>query len=152
VVGRTPAAAKQLASRVRRRVRDAGVPDPDPDPARQHEVVDAFFAAARRGDFGALVALLHPGVVARADFGARRPMVLIRGAEAVARQSLLGAALPAAHLHPALVNGALGAVITVHGRPFTVMSFTVADGKITEIDTIADPERVAKIAAPVLTR
>jgi len=151
VVGRTPAAAKQLASRARRRVKDAGMSDPDPDPARQREVVDAFFAAARRGDFDALVALLHPDVVARADFGARRPMVLIRGAEAVARQSLLGAALPAARLYPVLVNGTLGAVITIHGQPFTVMSFTVADGKITEIDAIGDRGRVARIAAAVLT-
>jgi len=150
-VGRTPAAAKQLASRARRRVREAGVPAADPDPARQREVVDAFFAAARRGDFGALVALLHPGVVARGDFGARRPIVLIRGAEAVARQSLMGAALPGARLYPVLVNGALGAVITVHGQPFAVMSFAVADGKITEIDTIADSGRVAKIAAAILT-
>src|SRR5215469_12679539 len=151
VVGRTPAAAKQLASRARRRVRDAGVSAPDPDPARQREVVDAFFAAARRGDFGALVALLHPGVVARADFGARRPVVLIRGAEAVARQALMGAALPGARLYPVLVNGALGAVVTIHGQPFTVMSFTVADGKITEIDAIGDRGRVARIAAAVLT-
>src|SRR5215469_237855 len=151
VVGRTAAAAKQLASRARRRVREAGVPAADPDPARQREVVDAFFAAARRGDFGALVAVLHPGVVARADFGARRPMVLIRGAEAVARQSLLGAALPGARLYPVLVNGTLGAVITIHGQPFTVMSFTVADGKITEIDAIGDRGRVARIAAAVLT-
>jgi len=78
-------------------------------------------------------------------------MVLIRGAEAVARQSLMGAALPGARLYPVLVNGALGAVITVHGQPFAVMSFAVADGKITEIDTIADSGRVAKIAAAILT-
>ena len=91
MVGRTPAAAKQLASRARRRVRGAGLPAPDPDPARQRAVVDAFFAAARRGDFDALVAVLHPDVVARADFGARRPAVspVIRGADAVARQALL---------------------------------------------------------------
>jgi RNA polymerase sigma factor (sigma-70 family) len=153
VVGRTPAAARQLASRARRRVKGAGIPAPDPDPARQREVVDAFFAAARRGDFDALVAVLHPGVVARADFGARRPAasMVIRGADAVARQALLGGALPAARLHPALVNAAPGVVVTVRGRPFAVMSFTVADGKITEIDTIADPERVRRIAAAVLT-
>jgi RNA polymerase sigma factor (sigma-70 family) len=153
VVGRTPAAAKQLASRARRRVKGAGVPAPDPDPARQREVVDAFFAAARRGDFDALVAVLHPGVVARADFGARRPAasVVIRGADPVARQALLGGALPAARLHPVLVNATPGVVVIVRERPFAVMSFTVADGKIAEIDTIADPERVRRIAAAVLT-
>src|SRR6266498_742158 len=153
IVGRTPAAAKQLASRARRRVRGASMPAPDPDPARQRSVVDAFFAAARRGDFDALVAVLHPGVVARADFGAQRPAasVVIRGADAVARQALLGGALPAAGLHPALVNAAPGVIVTVRGRPFAVMSFTVADGKIAEIDTIADPERVRRIAAAVLS-
>ena len=153
VVGRTPAAAKQLASRARRRVKRAGMPVPDADPARQREVVHAFFAAARRGDFDALVAVLHPGVVARADFGARHPAasVMIRGADAVARQALWGAAISAARLHPALVNAAPGVVITVRGRPFAVMSFTVADGKIAEIDAIGDPERVRRIAAAVLT-
>jgi RNA polymerase sigma factor (sigma-70 family) len=153
IVGRTPEAAKQLASRARRRIKGAGTPAPDPDPVRQREVVDAFFAAARRGDFDALVAVLHPDVVARADFGAQRPAasVVIRGADAVARQALLGGALPAARLHPALVNAAPGVVVTVRGRPFALMSFTVVEGKIVEIDTIADPERVRRIAAAVLT-
>jgi RNA polymerase sigma-70 factor (ECF subfamily) len=153
VVGRTPAAAKQLASRARRRVQGAGRSAPDPDPARQREVVDAFFAAARRADFDALVAVLHPAVVARADFGPLRPAasMVVRGAEAVAQQALLGGALPATRLHPALVNGASGVVITMRGQPFAVMSFTVTDGKIAEIDTIADPERVRTIAAAVLT-
>ncbi len=153
IVGRTPAAAKQLASRARRRVKGAGTPATDPDPVRQREVVDAFFAAARGGDFDTLVAVLHPDVVARADFGAQRPAasVVIRGADAVARQALLGGALPAAGLHPALVNAAPGVIVTVRGRPFAVMSFTVADGKIAEIDTIADPERVRRIAAAVLS-
>jgi RNA polymerase sigma factor (sigma-70 family) len=153
VVGRTPAAAKQLASRARRRVQGAGMPARDRDPARQREVVDAFFAAAREGDFDALVAVLHPDVVTRADFGARRRAARaeIRGAGAVARQALLGGNLPAARLLPVLVNAAPGVVITVRGRPFAVMSFTVADGKIAEIDTIADPARVRRIAAAVLT-
>jgi RNA polymerase sigma factor (sigma-70 family) len=151
MLGRTPAAAKQLASRARRRVQGAGTPAPDYDPARQREVVDAFFAAARRGDFEALVALLHPDVVLRADFGARRPAAstVTRGAEAVARQALLRF-LPAARLHPVLVNGAPGVVITIRGRPFAVMSFTVTDSKIAEIDILADPERVRAIAAAVL--
>ena len=151
IVGRTPAAARQLASRARRRVKGAEIPVPDPDLARQRAVVDAFFLAARGGDFDALVALLHPDVVLRADFGARRPAAsrVIHGAAAVARQALMGA-LPAARLHPALVNGAAGVVITVGGRPFAAMGFTVAEGKIVEIDAIADPERVRRIAAAVL--
>ncbi len=152
MVGRTPAAARQLASRARRRVKGADITAPDPDLTRQRDVVDAFFSAARGGDFDALVALLDPDVVLRADFGGRRPAasIVIRGAAAVARQALLGAAQPTAHLRPALVNGAAGVVVTVRGRPFAVMGFTVAEGKIVEIDAIADPERVRRIAAAVL--
>jgi RNA polymerase sigma-70 factor, ECF subfamily len=151
MVGRSPAAARQLASRARRRVRGAGVPAPDPDLARQREVVDAFFQAARGGDFDALVGLLDPDVVLRADFGGRRPAAprVVRGAAAVARQAQLGA-LPGARLHPALVNGAAGAVVTVGGRPFAVLGFTVSGGRIVEIDAIADPDRVRRIAAAVL--
>jgi RNA polymerase sigma-70 factor, ECF subfamily len=151
MVGRSPTAARQLASRARRRVKGADLPAPDPDLARQRDVVDAFFLAARGGDFDALVALLDPDVVLRADFGARRPAAsrVVRGAAAVARQAVLGA-LPGADLHPALVNGAAGAVVTVGGRPFAVLGFTVAEGRILEIDAIADPERVRRIAAAVL--
>ena len=151
MVGRTPASARQLASRARRRVKGADIPEPDPDLARQREVVDAFFTAARAGDFDALVGVLAPDVVLRADFGAKRPGIprVIHGAAAVAKQALI-AALPHARLHPALVNGAAGVVVTVNGRPFAVMGFTVAKGKIVEIDTIADPERVRRIAAAVL--
>jgi RNA polymerase sigma-70 factor (ECF subfamily) len=152
MVGRTPAAARQLASRARRRVKGSEVPAPDPDLARQRDVVDAFFTAARGGDFDALVALLDPNVVLRSDWGARRPAVsgVIHGAAAVARQALMFAN-PTAQLHPARVNGAAGVVVTVAGRPFAVMGFTVAEGKIVEIDAIADPERVRRIAAAVLT-
>jgi RNA polymerase sigma factor (sigma-70 family) len=154
MVGRSPAAARQLASRARRRVKGADVPAPDPDLARQRAVVDAFFSAARGGDFDALVAVLDPDVVLRLDTGAWRPAasLMIRGAAAVVRQtqSGLAAALRGAHLRPALVNGAAGVVVTVRGRPITVMGFTVADGKIAEIDAIADPERVRMIAAAVL--
>jgi len=152
LIGRTPAAARQLASRARRRVRGADIPAPDPDLARQRAVVDAFFAAARRGDFDALVTVLAPDVVLRADFGARRPAAstVSHGAAAVARLALLGAH-PAAQLHLALVNGAAGAVVTVRGRPMNVMGFTVAAGKIVAIDIIADPDRVRRIAAAVLT-
>jgi RNA polymerase sigma factor (sigma-70 family) len=151
MAGRSPAAARQLASRARRRVRGAALPAPDPDLARQREVVDAFFLAARGGDFDALVALLDPDVVLRADFGARRPAAsrVVRGPAAVAGQALAGA-LPAAQLHPALVNGAAGVVVTVGGRPFAAMGFTVVEGRIVEIDAIADPERVRRIAAAVL--
>jgi RNA polymerase sigma factor (sigma-70 family) len=151
MVGRSPAAARQLASRARRRVHGAEVPSPDPDIARQREVVDAFFRAARGGDFDALVAVLDPDVVLRADRGARRPAAsrVVRGAAAVANQALMFA-VPGAELHPTLVNGAAGVVVTVGGRPFAVMGFTVSGGRIVEIDAIADAERVGRIAAAVL--
>jgi RNA polymerase sigma factor (sigma-70 family) len=152
MVGRSPAAARQLASRARRRVKGADLPAPDPDLARQRGVVDAFFLAARGGDFDALVAVLDPDVVLRSDFGARRPSAgkVVHGAAAVARQALLFKRQDA-HLCPALVNGAAGVVVSVRGRPFAVMGFTVAEDKIVEIDAIADPERVRRIAAAVLT-
>jgi RNA polymerase sigma-70 factor (ECF subfamily) len=154
MVGRTPTAARQLASRARGRVKGAAVPAADPDLARQREVVDAFFSAARGGDFDALVEVLDPGVVLRLDAGARHPAasMTIRGAAAVARQALSGlaSALPAVELRPALVNGAAGVVVSRRGRPVTVMGFTVAEGRIAEIASIADPERVARIASAVL--
>jgi RNA polymerase sigma factor (sigma-70 family) len=156
MVGRTPAAARQLASRARRRVRGAEVPAPDPDRARQREVVDAFFSAARGGDFDALVAVLDPEVVLRVDGGATRPAasMVIHGASAVARQAGHGLrswlAHPATRLRPALVNGAAGVVVTMAGQPVNVMGFTVAGGKIIEIDSIADPKRVQRIAAAAL--
>ncbi len=151
MVGRTPAAARQLASRARRRVVGADLAVPDPDVARQRDVVDAFFAAARGGDFDALVAVLDPSVVLRSDWGAVRPeaSVVIHGAAAVASQALMFSN-PSAVLHPALVNGTAGVVVTVGGRPYAVMGFTVAGAKIVEIDAIAEPERVARIAATVL--
>ena len=156
MVGRTPAAARQLASRARRRVKGADVSAPDPDLARQRAAVDAFLSAARGGDFDALVALLDPDVVLRVDAGAGRPAasMVIHGAAAVARQARIGLrstfARPVVHLRPALVNGAAGVVVTVGGQPMTVMGFTVAEGKIVQIDAIADPERVRRIAAAVL--
>jgi RNA polymerase sigma factor (sigma-70 family) len=151
MVSRTPSAARQLASRARRRVKGAELPVPDPDLARQREVVDAFFAAARAGDFGALVAVLDPGVVLRIDAGATRAAasMAVSGADAVARQALTGlsSGLRVARLHPALVNGAAGMVVTVHGRPFTVIGFTIVNGKIAEIDAVGDLERVRAITA-----
>jgi RNA polymerase sigma factor (sigma-70 family) len=151
MVGRSPEAARQLASRARRRVKGAELPAPDSDLAGQRDVVDAFYRAARGGDVEGLVALLDPDVVLRSDFGTRRPGAsrVLRGPAAVAGQALRGA-LPAARVHRALVNGAAGAVITVDSRPFAVMGFTVSKGKIVEIDAIADPERVARIAAAIL--
>jgi RNA polymerase sigma factor (sigma-70 family) len=151
MVGRSPQAARQLASRARRRVKGAEIPAPDPDRARQREVVDAFFEAARGGDFDALVAVLDPDVILRSDFGARRPDApkVFHGAAAVANQALISA-LPGAELHPALINGTAGVVITAHGRPYAVMAFTVAQGKIVEIDAIADPARVETIVSSVL--
>ena len=145
-------AARQLASRARRRVKGADVPAPDPDLARQRDVVDAFFLAARGGDFDALVALLDPDVVLRADGGTGRPAAsrVIHGRAAVAGQALMFA-LPDAELRPALVNGAAGVVVTFAGQPVSVMGFTVAEGKVLEIDAIADPERVRRIAAAVLS-
>jgi RNA polymerase sigma-70 factor, ECF subfamily len=151
MVGRSPEAARQLASRARRRVKGAEIPEPDPDVGRQRAVVDAFFAAARGGDFEALVNLLHPDAVLRADFGERRPAVPreIEGAENIARQAIMFS-IPHAEIQPVLINGAAGVVSIINGRPFSILAFTVAEGKIVEIDAIADPERVRKIAASIL--
>jgi RNA polymerase sigma-70 factor (ECF subfamily) len=151
MVGRSPMAARQLASRARRRIKGAEIRAPDPDLARQREVVEAFFRAARAGDFDALVAVLDPNAILRADVGRRRgaASTVVRGAAAVARAALYGAH-PAAKVHPALVNGAAGVIITLRGRPFAVMGFTVVEGRIVEIDAIANPDRVGRVAAAVL--
>jgi RNA polymerase sigma-70 factor (ECF subfamily) len=151
MVDRSPEAARQLASRARRRVRDAAVPSPDPDLGRQRRVVDAFFRAARSGDFDALVALLDPDVVLRADTGAgRRPASeVVRGAEAVAGRAIMFA-MPNAELRPTLVNGSAGVVVVVAGRALSVMGFAVVDDRIVEIDAIAEPERARRIAAALL--
>jgi RNA polymerase sigma factor (sigma-70 family) len=150
IVGRSPAAARQLASRARRRVRGAA-PAPDVDLARQREVVAAFLAAARGGDFDALVALLDPEVVLRVDRGALRPGELreFRGAAAVAGQVRTFARL-AAFARPALVNGAAGFVVARSGRPLAVAGFTVARGAIVEIDLLADPARLRELDLAVL--
>lgn len=146
MVGRSATAARQLASRARRRVRGASAPIPDSDLARQREVVDAFFAAAHRGDFDALVVVLDPDVVVRSDGGRQRPDVshLRRGAAEVARTALTFAR-PDVVRHPALVNGAAGVVGTLNGQPIGVMGFTVVNGKIVEIDCLLDPERIARL-------
>jgi len=145
IVGRSPNAAKMLASRARRRVHEAATV-PDPDPTHQREVVAAFLAASRDGDFDALLAVLDPDVVVRADAaavpaGAPRQ---VRGAEAVARQALtFSRRTPFAR--PALVNGAVGIVVAPHGRLSTVMTFTVTRRKIVEIDVLADPELLRRL-------
>ncbi len=143
MVGRSPTAARQLASRARRRVQGAA-PVPDTDLTRQREIVDAFFAAARDGDFDGLVAVLDPDVVVRSDGGVLRPDAsqVVRGAEAVAAQALRFARL-SPFVRPAIVNGVAGVVVAPRGRPFSVMAFTVRDGKIVEIDALADPERLS---------
>jgi RNA polymerase sigma-70 factor (ECF subfamily) len=140
IIGRTPEASRQLASRARRRVRGSA-PLPDPDLRRQREVVDAWLAAARDGRFEDLVALLHPDVVLHADDGSPR---IIRGAEAVAKQAFANASL-AAVAHPALVNGVAGFVVVLDGAPRAVAAFTVAGGRIVAMDILADPERLAQL-------
>src|SRR6188472_2125137 len=131
IVGRSSTSARQLASRARRRVRGADVPTPDPDVGRQREVVTAFFAAARRGDFDALVSVLDPDVVERVDAGPARPDItrLVRGATAVAGRAIMFDQ-PEPGLRPVLVNGTAGVVVTVRGEPFAVMAFTVSAGRI----------------------
>ena len=145
ILGRSEPATRQLASRARRRVRGQA-PTPDADLARQREVVDAFFAASRDGDFEGLLAVLDPEVVLHADGGSERPDIseVIRGARAVAGQAARFAHL-AAFVRPALVNGAAGAVVAPDGRPFSVMGFTVVNGRIVEIDILADPERIRRL-------
>lgn len=151
IVGRTPDAARQLASRARRRVKGADLPEPDADFDRQREVVDAFLAAARSGDFDRLVGILDPDVVLRGDFGPGRLPRIVRGAEAVVTQArLYGEIGGIADVRRAVVNGLPGGVIVVRGRPFAVMAFTVRRGRIVAIDAIQDPARVARIAAAVL--
>jgi RNA polymerase sigma factor (sigma-70 family) len=151
MVGRSPAAARQLASRARRRVRGADVRAPDPDLGRQREVVDAFFAAANRGDFGALVAVLDPDVLLRSDGGTGQPDVsmVLRGSAAVAGQTLR-VHQPFALVRPVLVNGAAGAVAIIAGRPVAVVGFTVRDGRITEINVLADPDRLGRLDLAIL--
>ena len=146
MVGRSATAARQLASRARRRVQGASAPLPDRDPGRQREVVDAFFAAAHRGDFDALVAVLDPDVVVRSDGGQQRPDLshVRRGATEVARTAL-AFAQPHVVRHPVLVNGVAGVLGMLNGRPVAVMGFTVVGGKIVEIDCLVDPERLARL-------
>ncbi len=150
IVDRSPEATRQLASRARRRVQgERTVPDTDLD--RQRQVVDAFMAAAREGDFEALVALLDPDAVVRADLGAVPVGAsrVIRGATAVATQAL-GYAQLGLLVQPALINGVAGAVSTRDGEPFSVGAFTVRGGKIVALDILADPARLRQLDLTVL--
>ncbi|MBL6276140.1 RNA polymerase sigma factor SigJ [Micromonospora fiedleri] len=145
MIDRSPTAARQLASRARRRVRGQ-VPRPDADLARQRQVVDAFLAAARHGDLDALVGVLHPDVVLRSDGGVARTRhtTVLTGARDVAAQAVtFGRFSPFAR--PAVINGSAGVVVTAAGRPLSVMAFTVSAGLIAEIDVIADPDRLARL-------
>jgi RNA polymerase sigma-70 factor (ECF subfamily) len=147
MVGRSPEATRQLASRARRRVQGAEA-TPDASLDEQRKVVDAFFAAAREGDFDALVAVLDPDVVLRADGGTRRPehTALVHGAETVAGRAMMFANL-SPYVRPAVINGAAGVVVMPKGRLFAVMAFTVRGGRVVEIDALSDPDRLAGIEA-----
>jgi RNA polymerase sigma-70 factor (ECF subfamily) len=147
IVGRTPDAARQLASRGRRRVQGAA-PNPDTDLTHQRELVDAFLAASRAGDFDALLAVLDPDVVFRFDPGkssphARPPIV---GAAAVAREVATRGPRFAPQCRPALVNGAAGFIVGPEGSPFAVVGFSVARGRIVTIDLVVDPDKLRGLA------
>jgi RNA polymerase sigma-70 factor, ECF subfamily len=149
IVDRSPEAARKLASRARRRIQQAR-PQPDGDIAAQREIVDAFFAAGRAGDFERLVAVLDPDVVLRADFGGPTVQVTT-GAMAVARLAKLYGGMKR-EVRAAIVNGAAGAVIFEHNRPFSVMAFVVSDGRVVAIDTLADPARIARLDLSAITQ
>src|SRR3954471_13740772 len=148
ILDRSPQAARQLANRARKKVQAART-EPDPDLDAQREVVDAFLAASREGDFEALVAVLDPDVVSRGDLGRGRPMREAHGAEAVASNALAFRGL-GLEVRPALVNGTVGAVSLRDGKPFSIGAITVKNGKIVEMDFFADPERLAKIDLTIL--
>ncbi len=148
ILDRSPQAARQLANRARKKVRAART-DPDPNLDAQREVVDAFLAAAREGDFERLVAVLDPDVVSRGDFGPGVPLREARGAEAVASNAVMFQRL-GLEVQPALINGAVGAVTMRDGKPFSIGAITVRDGKIVEMDFFADPERLAQLDLTIL--
>ena len=148
IVDRSPEAARQLASRAGRRVR-AERTVPDADLETQREVVHAFLAAAHDGDFDRLVAVLDPDVVLRADFGPARGSREIRGAAAVAGRAL-GYAQIGLDMRPALINGVAGGVTFLHGQPFSIAAVTVRNGRIVELDFLADPERLRLLDLTIL--
>jgi RNA polymerase sigma factor (sigma-70 family) len=148
IVDRSPTAARQLASRARRRIQGAPT-STDATPRRQREIVDAFLAAARAGDFDGLLALLDPDVVLRADAGALGLSREVHGARAVAEGAMSFA--PVARWgRSALVNGAAGLVAAPEGKPFSVLGFTIVNDRIVEIDVLADPERLRDLDLTVL--
>jgi RNA polymerase sigma-70 factor, ECF subfamily len=151
IVERSPAATRQLASRARRRVQGA-TPFPDADLSSQREVIDAFLAASREGDFRALIAILHPAVVLRADRGAMPPGAsqVVRGAPAVAEQTMAFAMSRRGEATPALINGEAGVVWAAQGRPYSVVGFTVRRGRIVAINVLADPARLQQLSFDVL--
>jgi RNA polymerase sigma-70 factor, ECF subfamily len=141
ILDRSEAATRQLASRARRRVRGA-TPRTDPDLREQRRVVDAFLAAARAGDFERLIQVLDPDVVFRADRGPRGARMPITGAAEVAETILARGARFAPHARPAIVNGNAGVIVVPGQKPIAVVSFSVADGRIVEIDLVADPAKL----------
>jgi RNA polymerase sigma factor (sigma-70 family) len=143
IVGRSPVATRQLASRARRRVQGAA-PTPDPDLAEQRRVVDAFLAAARAGDFDALIEVLDPGVVFRIDTRAR-DREAVEGREAVAAQILTRGRMFAPLGRPAIVNGGAGVIVMPGEHPIAVVGFTVSGGRIVEIDVIANPDKLRAV-------
>jgi RNA polymerase sigma-70 factor, ECF subfamily len=150
IVDRSPEAARQLASRARRRVQgEAAIPDADLD--TQREVIGAFLAAAREGDFEGLLEVLDPDVVLRADRGAASigSSRVVRGAANLARQALAFSRLDV-DVRPALVNGAVGTVTLRDGRPFAIAGFTIRNRRIVEMDVIADPERLSRLDLTIL--
>ena len=146
IVGRSAEAARQLASRARRRVRGAGAPDPDL--VRQREVVEAFIAALRAGDFEGLLAVLDPDLVVRADMAAGAPTE-IRGAAVWAKGAVAYGHL-ARLTRPALVNGAIGVVVASQGRLVRALRFTIANGKITGIEVIGNPARLGELDVSIV--
>jgi RNA polymerase sigma-70 factor (ECF subfamily) len=143
IVGRSAEATRQLASRARRRVRGGAV-TPEPDLVRQREVIDAFLAALRSGDFEGLLAVLDPDLVVRADAAVSGAPTEVRGAAVWAKQAVAFGQL-ARLVRPALVNGAVGVVMAPRGRLVRALTFTIANGKITEIEVIGDPARLGAL-------
>jgi RNA polymerase sigma factor (sigma-70 family) len=151
IIERSPAATRQLASRARRRIQGA-TPFPDADLSSQREVVDAFLAASREGDIGALIAILDPDVVLRADRGALPPGAsrVVRGAQTVAEQTIAFARARRGEPTLALVNGEAGVVWAAAGRPYSVVGFTVRRGRIVALNVLADPARLQQLAFDLL--
>ena len=152
LVGRSEQAARQLASRARRQVREAGPSTPDVGLPQQRAIVDAFFAAARAGDFDRLMELLDPDAVIRADGGPARPgaSVVMRGAAQIARATIATAS-PLADFTPVLVNGVAGMLITVRGRPVSLIAVTITGSRITAMDGITDLDRLARLGLAALS-